>query len=504
MLQIRNLTIIYDKDQRKLVDKLSLTLNDGDRLAIIGEEGNGKSTLLQWIHDPMLIRSYATAQGAITKDGSTGLLRQMLPEEYHAISVYDYLSQNEDFLLMDYKELGALCSSMRLPIEQCYSMQRMDTLSGGERVKIQILSLMIRQPDVLLLDEPANDLDIATLEWLQDFLAKTPQPVIFISHDEDLLEHSASRILHIELLKRKSSSRCTLANMGYKEYLQQRKTSFARQARQAAEDVRQDQIRMDKLRKIEQTVEHDLRNVSRQDPHGGYLLKKKMHAVKSMEKRFAKERLNMREFPLQEEAIAFSFQPCNLPPGKIILDLQEETIPFSSARISLLVTSKEKVTIIGDNGIGKTTLLKQILKILSDRDDIKVGYMPQNYDDNLDLSLSPIAFLSPQGDKETVTKARQYLGAMRYTSDEMEHAMSQLSGGQKAKVLLLKMNLDECNVLLLDEPTRNLSPLSAPIIRSMLAAYTGCIIAVSHDRRYIKEVSTSVYILDQEKLSQAK
>jgi ATPase subunit of ABC transporter with duplicated ATPase domains len=123
------------------------------------------------------------------------------------------------------------------------------------------------------------------------------------------------------------------------------------------------------------------------------------------------------------------------------------------------------------------------------RNDIKAAYMPQHYEDLLDLSLSPVQFLAKGREKDDVTKARQYLGAMRYTTDEMEHPMKELSGGQKAKVLLLKMNLDEANVLILDEPTRNFSPLSAPVIRQMIAEFGGCVISVSHDRLYISDTS---------------
>ena len=123
--------------------------------------------------------------------------------------------------------------------------------------------------------------------------------------------------------------------------------------------------------------------------------------------------------------------------------------------------------------------------------------MPQNYEDLLDLDITPVEFLAPEKDKESVTKARQYLGAMRYTTNEMEHAIRDLSGGQKAKVLLLKMNLDEADVLLLDEPTRNFSPLSSPVIRKMIAEFGGCVISVSHDRMFIQETARTVCVLDE-------
>ena len=123
--------------------------------------------------------------------------------------------------------------------------------------------------------------------------------------------------------------------------------------------------------------------------------------------------------------------------------------------------------------------------------------MPQNYEDQLDLSKSPLEWLSITGDKEETTQIRTYLGSMRYTPDEMFHPMSELSGGQKAKILFLKMILSGANVLLLDEPTRNFSPLSNPVIRQVLKDFGGSIISISHDRKYIEEVVDTVYELTQ-------
>ena len=122
--------------------------------------------------------------------------------------------------------------------------------------------------------------------------------------------------------------------------------------------------------------------------------------------------------------------------------------------------------------------------------------MPQNYEDMLDMDKSPVEFLSKTGDKEELTRIRTYLGALKYTADEMDHPIRELSGGQRAKTLLLKMSMSGANVLILDEPTRNFSPLSGPVIRRMLAGFEGAIISVSHDRKYIAEVCDTVYRLD--------
>ena len=156
--------------------------------------------------------------------------------------------------------------------------------------------------------------------------------------------------------------------------------------------------------------------------------------------------------------------------------------------------------LLGPNGAGKTTLLKKIAAELKAREDLRVDYMPQNYEDQLDLSMTPVDFLDSTGEKSERTKIRTYLGSLKYTADEMDHPIRELSGGQKAKVLLLKMSLGNANVLILDEPTRNFSPLSGPVIRKMLREFPGAIISISHDRKYIGEVCGKEYLLEKDGL----
>ena len=164
--------------------------------------------------------------------------------------------------------------------------------------------------------------------------------------------------------------------------------------------------------------------------------------------------------------------------------------------ISFDLEEQKIMTILGPNGVGKTTLLKKIAEELLNRNDIKAEYMPQTYEDLLDLDVTPVDYLDKTGDKEERTRIRTYLGSLKYTPDEMEHPIRELSGGQKAKVLLLRMSLSGANVLILDEPTRNFSPLSGPVIRKMLREFPGAVISISHDRKYIDEVCDKIYELD--------
>ena len=140
-------------------------------------------------------------------------------------------------------------------------------------------------------------------------------------------------------------------------------------------------------------------------------------------------------------------------------------------------------------------LIKLIYGELKDRNDIKVGYMPQTYDDILNNYKWVLDFVCPNGSKDEITKARMFLGNMKFTRDEMISNIKDLSNGTKAKLFLIKLVLDKCDVLILDEPTRNVSPLSNPVIRKVLKEYKGTIISVSHDRKYINEVVNALYIL---------
>ena len=154
----------------------------------------------------------------------------------------------------------------------------------------------------------------------------------------------------------------------------------------------------------------------------------------------------------------------------------------------MTVRGREKVALVGRNGAGKSTLLRHIARILREREDLRVFAMPQDPGELLDMDKTPVDMLTVDGDGEESARIRTYLGAMQFTAEEMEHPCAGLSGGQKAKLMFLMMAASRANVLLLDEPTRNLSPLSGPVVRNLFAQYPGCVIAVSHDRLFLREV----------------
>ncbi len=486
MLQIKKLNLTHKKDLRIILNDFNLVLNDGDKAVIIGEEGNGKSTLMKWIYNPSLVENYIEADGErIMGHERLGYLPQEMLDEDKEKTIYEYFSEEEIFWEKTPKELSVIAGKFGMKNDFFYSNQTMGSLSGGEKVKTQLMRLFIRDVSVLLLDEPSNDIDIATLTLLEKIINDWKHIVLFISHDETLIERTANMVIHIEQIIRKTKARYTVAKLPYRRYVEERLHKFEIQKQRALSDRREKKIRDEKYQRVMQSVQGALRSCTRQAPSVAKNLKDKMHTVKAMERRFEKEDENMTQMPEQEEAIFVKLgdENSHIPAGKTVIEYELSKLVTPDGKrilaegIHLKIKGSEKICMIGANGAGKTTLLKKIAEELLNRNDIKAEYMPQTYEDLLDLDVTPVDYLDKTGDKEERTRIRTYLGSLKYTPDEMEHPIRELSGGQKAKVLLLRMSLSGANVLILDEPTRNFSPLSGPVIRKMLREFPGLSLA---------------------------
>lgn len=500
MLELKNITIALSQTGRELISGFSFTLNRGEKAVIIGEEGNGKSTLLQYIYSPQLTESYCQCSGEIITKGKLGYLPQMLDPALAGLTLEQFFNG------ADFFNDAALFYQLDLLPEHFTSQQTLGTLSGGEKVKVQLAKILMGQPDILLLDEPTNDLDIETLEWLEGFIRRSRLPILFVSHDETLIERTANIVIHLEQLRKKTRPRATVARCGYREYLKSRGAAFEKQEQVARKQRSDHEKQMERWQQIYNRVDHEQSVISRQNPQGGRLLKKKMKSVLAQGRRLERESEDFLEIPETEDAIITKFSPeISLPKGKVVLDF---TLPLlqtggkTLARdISLFVAGGQHVGIVGKNGVGKSTLLAAVWQELAPRRDIIPALMPQNYREKLDYSLTPVEYLAANYSKEDMTKARTFMGNMRFTAEEMTGKIGNLSGGQKAKILFLDMVLQNANVLVLDEPTRNFSPLSSPVVRQALKEFGGAIISISHDRKYLEQVCDVVYQLTPEGLA---
>ena len=491
MLEASHITITIGT--KILIDDLNFVLNKKEKIAIIGEEGDGKSTLLKCL---LGICDYATMTGTVeTKGKRIGYLPQFLEDKEKEKTVFTFLFENQEAY---YEKVNNFYRYLReLNLKDEILDKPMIILSGGEQIKIQLLKLVLDGYDILFLDEPSNNLDLMTILWLEKFIQQIDLPILYISHDEVLLENTATGILHLEQVRKKSCSRHTFLWVGYRQYVDLRLRSLVRQEQQASFEEKQYEKKQQKLDQITKKVEYRQETISRRDPHGGRLLKKKMHNLKAQARRL--EAISLTEYPDVEESIRFSFPQVEIPKRKKILDLKDFSLKVGnkqlSSAITLTMSGGEHIAIVGENGSGKTTLLKEIANQLMMRTDLVVGYFAQNYDEQLDEKQTPLAFLAMSGDKDELTLIRTQLGNLKVAPWEMEMPIRFLSGGTKAKILLVKLLLSRANVLLLDEVTRNLSPLSNPVIRDALAHYSGTIISVSHDRKFLQEVVNRYYVL---------
>ncbi|WP_049530073.1 ATP-binding cassette domain-containing protein [Streptococcus pseudopneumoniae] len=497
MIQIHKLTITHNKDLRNLVSDLTMVIREGEKVAIIGEEGNGKSTLLKTLMGEKL--ADFSIKGEIQSDlQSMAYIPQHLPEDLKKKSLQDYFFLDSTELV--YSILYRLAEELHFDSDRFASNQEIGSLSGGEALKIQLIHELAKPFEVLFLDEPSNDLDLETVDWLKKQVQKIGQTVIFISHDEDFLSQTADTIIHLRLVKHRKEAETLVEHLDYDHYSEQRKAHFARQSQQAANDQRAYDKTMEKHRRVKQNVETALRNTK--NDVAGRLLAKKMKNVLSQEKRYEKVAQSMTQKPLEEEEIQLFFSDIEpLAASKVLLRLEKETLSIGqrilSQKLQLTVWGQDKIGIIGPNGVGKSTLLAKLQQLLSDKREISLGFMPQDYQETLNLDLSPVEFLSQTGHKEEIQKIQSHLASLNFSYPEMHHQIHSLSGGQQGKLLLLNLVLRKPNFLLLDEPTRNFSPTSQPEIRKLFASYPGGLITVSHDRRFLKEVCTNIYRLTE-------
>ena len=526
MLIVSNLTILLKKDLRVLIKDFSFVLNKNDKIGIIGEEGNGKSSLLKVLYNKDEASKYLDIKGDILiKDEKIGYLPQIINNEKLNLSLYELLSSELDYSFLDYKKYYQYLDKFNLNEEKILSNKiRVKDLSGGEIIKLFLFIELMKEPTILLLDEPSNDLDLDSLNLLENLIINIDIPVIFISHDVSLLSRCANRIIHIESLKSKTECRITINNVSYVEYFNNREDFLEKNLREYNKEKKNFEKKIDKYNKVYQSVNYALNTVSRSNPGEAKNLKDKMHSIKSMEKRYLKEKENLTQKFEVESSINVKFDNINenntigsssnskipylIDSSKVVLDLKLNDLGLNNnlilinKPIKLFIKGSKKIVIIGRNGTGKSTLLKLIYKELLNKSIFNIGYMSQSYENELLNYLSPLDYLAKKlniSNKEELTKIQTYLGSLKLTYDEMNRSISTLSGGEKAKIFFAELILRKVNIMILDEPTRNISPLSNKSFISSIKEYKGCIIAVSHDRNFIYEIFDEIYELSKEK-----
>lgn len=470
---------------RELIAPFSMAVNRGDKIAVIGEEGNGKSSLLKALAGHSDVEDLELDLQIMPQGIIFSYLEQEISEENLAKSCLFYL------LGQDWESYPHLLKLWREYLPHCLEEdldRPLASFSGGEQVKIQLIGLILREADCFLLDEPTNNLDLETLLWLEAWILKQEKPVLFVSHDLALLEKISTKVIHLEQTHRKTRSRVKQFIGNYRDYVTARQKEISGQNQNAENQKRMREKQEERWRRLYQQVNHQLKSTNSRNPNKGRLLKKKMKSVKAMRSRIDKEEV-LRKQDVEESINLFFNQEKGYHKKLFDFHLDELRIGdrLLSSDLSLSLHSDEKLVIMGPNGCGKTSYLKAVLKYL-DTQKLSYEVMYQDYSLGLDYDKNALDNLLEDSKKESLTQVRLHLGALKFTEEEMMAKTGSLSGGQRAKLLLLRCVLKSPDLLILDEPTRNLSPLSVEVIYDLFKDYPGAILCVSHDRRFIDEV----------------
>lgn len=495
--RITHLTIRLH-DGTPLVNDFSYVINPGDKIALIGEEGVGKTTLLKAILNPQLVDDYASVEG------NTQHQHEVISYMPQVLQHYDLQKKPSDYLApFDIALYYTLAKQLSIPADLLSTTRSISTLSGGEKVKLMLMKALLHTPDVLILDEPTNDLDLIGLQWLENILFTLDVPLLMISHDERLIDRLANRIIHLERIRHKQLPRITTYEGTLSAYRQERERRFAAQDQQAIAERRLKHKKEKILQQFHEKLDHQMRLAVRQ-PSWGRLLKKKMKIVTAQEKKLNEQELT--SFHEETESFYVLVTPFEgLSADHRLIEWSHHLVELPNGQshdLSWLVQGQDHLAIVGPNGIGKTTLIKHLVDDLRNR-HYAVGYIPQDYAEVWDQDETPLDLLRRflGFSKDVQTQIRTTLAIMHIPSDELNRPYSAISGGTRAKVLWAAVLLSHPDVLILDEPTRNISPLVQPALRDMMNHYPGCVITVTHDRQWLEESSEVIYQLTKEGLS---
>lgn len=508
VLSASNLTKVYGTDV--IIKGVDFHVNDGDRIGLVGRNGAGKTTLLNMITGEL---TPDDGQLYIPSGLRIGYLKQRdnfngnntVLEEINAIfkplekleediaKTADLVANNPhderllhrlDDMQQEYdrrggytykSEITGILNSMAFGPE--FYNKKVDTLSGGEKTRLALAALLLEKPDLLILDEPTNHLDIGTLRWLEQYLSSYKGSIIIVSHDRYFLNKSVNRIFEIEHHKLRAY------DGNYDEFAEKKRQ--IREAEMRAYNNQQKEIarQEEMIRRFKQ--------------HGTELLAKR---AASREKRLDMvERLERPEAAEGKMKIQFTqdFQS-----GNDVLFAEDLAKSFGYGtnkktlfeNVNLDIKKGEKICIVGRNGIGKTTLLKLLLEELTpEKGRVKIGHnVTFGYYDQGQLLLNPRNTVLEEMKNTyrlyTDTHMRSLLGRFLFKNDDVFLNVGDLSGGEKARLSLLKLMLGGANTLLLDEPTNHMDIESKEVFEEALAEFPGTAIIISHDRYFLQKI----------------
>ena len=512
MIGINNLTV--DFSAKPLFNDISFSINDNERLALVGKNGAGKSTLLKIIAGLQLPSSGAVAipnditigylpQEMKTVDDTTlfeetkKAFKERIELEAKLENLQKSLEMRDDFHSQDYLDLIAKTDELRNLIQIKYpenmSAEIERTLmglgfkasdfnrptsefSGGWRMRIELAKILLRKPDLLLLDEPTNHLDINSIQWLEQFLINKAGAVVLVSHDKAFLDNVTNRTVEIS---------CGLIydyKVSYSPFVTLRKERIEQQLKAYENQQKLIQDTKDFIERFRYKATKAVQVQSR---------------IKQLEK----------IIPIEIDAEDTSHVSFKFPPAErsgdfplIVENLEKsfgDHVVFSSA--NLTIRRGEKIALVGSNGEGKSTFVKCVMNeypfsgTLKIGHNIKIGYFAQNQAQTLDPKKTVFETVDDVARGDIRTRLKDLLAAFLFRGEDIDKKVEVLSGGEKTRLAMAKLLLEPVNFLILDEPTNHLDMRTKDVLKKAIKDFNGTVIIVSHDREFLDGLVDKVY-----------
>ena len=503
----------------EIFNNVSFMLDQGEKVGLVGVNGGGKTTLLRCLLTPETVDSgFIKFEPGIrigyVEQGFQGIgegtiwqflvnagkdileLRQKMAELEKQVA--SAKGADLDLLLADYARVSNIYEHADgynyenrikivlhgLGFPENEWDKPAENFSGGQKTRILLAAALVKEPDLLILDEPTNHLDIRMTEWLEGYLRNFKGGVLIVSHDRFFLNNVVGRVLEME------GGHLQNFKGNYDQYLAQKEIQMA--TMEAAYEAQQEYIA-----RTEAYIRRFKAGIKSKMARGRQSQLNRLERIEGPER--------IEEFELR------------LPPApesaERVLVLEELSVGYGEnvllKDINLVLRKGEKTALLGPNGAGKTTLLKTILGELSPvtgkakiGNRVKIGYFSQSYE-RLDPNQTLLDnFLTEYG--YTTEHTRSLLGGMLFHGDDVFKEIGTLSGGQKARLVLLKLVLDGANLLILDEPTNHLDIAAREAVEAALEAFDGTVLLVSHDRYFINEVASRIWEIDNQQVNDYK
>ena len=492
-----------------IFDNLTLEVQAGERVALVGRNGSGKTTLFKLLanveqpDEGRIVKAKGSSIGYLAQipeyPGSTvrdvlclafqklvdmqskmNLIEQQMTIEVTDSLLHQYGEIQEKFMQLGGYEMEAKMASVLngLGIAQLIESE-FDSLSGGEKTKVMLAQMILQNPDILLLDEPTNHLDLAAIEWLENFIRHFAGTVVIISHDRQFLNHVVQKVFEIE------DGEIWVSKGTYDDYVQNKQLKVEQQFAQYEEQQK-------KIKKIREAIRRLRQWANEASPPNPDLYRK----AKVMEKML--ERMELVAKPKTEKKMNLQFETKDRS-GKEVIVLQDvaygfdDNVLFMDANLS--VFWQDRLAIVGNNGTGKSTLLKimlqQLKPICGDMrlgSNVEVGYLAQQFD-----TFNPkMRLIDVFRENVSITEgeARHVLAQFLFYGHDVFKKVKDLSGGEKMRLRLAQLMQQNCNLLVLDEPTNHLDIESREVLEETLEKFNGTIIAISHDRYFLQKLFT--------------